>query len=129
MKTHLQMQKKNCVSFWLGDGIKNACELDAYLTRRFAEDFGFAIYAPAGPEHTRCDWSGEKAREPVEELLRRFSFSRPWAGDAATLARARGFTEARIALVFHAFEYDASLIRRADAPLSFIGAVHFGTPA
>ncbi|MFO0619672.1 MAG: hypothetical protein U0414_44220 [Polyangiaceae bacterium] len=125
MKSHEEMSKAGVVSVWLGDGIHNESEMDAYLAERFSSDFGFRIHPPAGPEYEAGAWSGEKPLEPVASLLDGFSSSARWRDAAVRLAESRGFREARVALVFHAFEYDPSLVRASDAPITFVGAVPF----
>jgi hypothetical protein len=128
LKNQDAMSKSGRVSIWLGNGIVNECEMDKYLSldRRFDADFGFVVDGPAGPEYSRLAWSGEAKPAPVEELLKEFSFSESWLAAAVELARTAGWREARAAVVFYAFEYDRSLIRNREAPLSFIGTVEFG---
>ncbi|MFO0618449.1 MAG: hypothetical protein U0414_37995 [Polyangiaceae bacterium] len=123
MKSQRDLSKAGVVSIWLGDGIRNESELDAYLSDRFASDFGFRIHAPSGPEYAAGPWSGEKPIEPVASLLSGFSQSSQWRDAAVRLAEERGFREARAALVFHALEYDPRLVANPSAPLTFVGSV------
>lgn len=128
MKLQREMAKAGRVSFWLGDGIANGREMDAYMSSRFAEDFGFVIDPPSGPETSPDDWSKPAPRQSIDALLAPFSFSETWLAAAVALAAERGWRDARDAIVFFAFEYDATLTRNREAPMTFVGTVDFGNP-
>jgi hypothetical protein len=116
--THAELRAKSTVSIWLG-GIQTEAEFDKYLRCCFADDFGFEIDPPAGPE------SSARAGAPIaiRPLLSGFSFASSFIDHAVRVASEHGWTVANAAVVFYGLRYDPSLIANARAPLQFLVVV------
>jgi hypothetical protein len=117
-KTHQDMRISGRISLWLGD-FTDELEFDEYFENCFASDFGFEIYAPAGPE---CSAQEET---DVRSLLEGFSQWQQFIDEAVKKARAAGIESASTAIVFYDFEYDTSLIKNEIAPVHFIGTIPY----
>lgn len=121
MKTHQDMRAPRHISIWLGS-MTDEDQLDAYLSETFAEDFGFEIYEPDGPEATA------QSETSVRELLTGFSAWRYFVDAAVAAASAAGIDKASSAIVFYNFIYDPALIKNSKAPYVYIGAIPYAIP-
>ena len=118
-ETFRRLRAPQVVSLWLGN-FSSEDELLDYLEENFTNDFGFEIYEPAGPEQDVSS-TGPKL---IYDLLDGFSQYKNFRDDAVKLAKSKGWEKATTAVVFYAFKYDPSLIKRKKGfPLTFIGTV------
>src|SRR5882724_5164215 len=95
-KTHQDMRVGKRVSIWLGD-IADELTLDEYLGESFADDFGFEIFAPDGPESSAQD------ETDIRSLLEGFSRWTSFVDAAVAVAASEGITRASTAIVFYNF--------------------------
>ena len=118
-KVHAQFRTAGVISIFLGDFGRES-ELDGYLEKRFACDFGFEIEPRDGPE---C--SCHRTAQDVRSLLSGASWHETFADAAAAVARERGVLRAKCALVFYNFEYCPTDTAPKSAKLVFIGTFAF----
>ena len=118
MKTHQDMRAPSHISIWLGS-IADEAALDAYMNETFAEDFGFDIYYPDGPE------AAAQSKTDIRTLLTGFSRWQLFIDAAVAAAAAAGIDQACSAIVFYNFVYDPILVKNRQAPFTYIGAVPY----